>query len=54
MAVHDIDVDPIRAGALRLGHLFAQTRKVGCKARRSQLDENANRRPPAASSSWPS
>jgi len=29
MAVHDVDVDAVRAGAFGFGHLFAETAEVG-------------------------
>ena len=37
VAVHDIDMDPIGASSLRLGHLLASTGKVRCEDRRREF-----------------
>ena len=39
-SVHHIDVNPISTSPLGFSHLFAQTRKVGCRESRTQVSRH--------------
>jgi len=38
MPIHHVDVNPLRTGTLRLGHLFAQASEIGGEDGRCELD----------------
>src|SRR5581483_1272766 len=40
MAIHHINMDTMRAGALHLGHFLAEAAKIGCQDRRCDVDHS--------------